>query len=251
MKQARTIDDVISILDKIIKEEVAIQSNLAIFPVLYKQVTERIKEGVVHQEFDDNPRMQRLDVIFANRYLDAYFIYKDGGKPSVCWLHAFEAAKDESLITLQHLLLGINAHINLDLGIAVSKTVGNTSDLPTIHNDFNKINAILSSMVDAVQKSIGTVSPLFFLLDRFAKGKEDAIAAFSINVARDGAWIFANTYHVSIDKRLAFERRDQVIGQLAAKLYTIKSRFLRFVIKIIRWFETKNINKVVNALGGK
>ena len=251
MKQARTIDDVISILDKIIKEEVASQSNLAIFPVLYKQVTERIKEGVANQEFDDNPRMQRLDVIFANRYLEAYFIYKDGGQPSVSWLHAFDAAKDRSLITLQHLLLGINAHINLDLGIAVSKTVGSISDLPTIHNDFNKINAILSSMVDAVQKRIGSVSPLFFLLDRLAKGKEDAIAAFSINVARDGAWIFANTYHVSVDKQLAFERRDQVIGQLAAKLYTTKSRFLRFVIKILRWFETKNIDKVVNALGGK
>ena len=251
MKQARTIDDVISILDEIIRQEVANQSNLAIFPVLYKQVTQRIKEGVANQEFDDNPRMQRLDVIFANRYLDAYFIYKDGGKPSGSWLHAFDAAEDSSLITLQHLLLGINAHINLDLGIAVSQTVGNTSDLPTIHSDFNKINAILSSMVDAVQKSIGTVSPLFFLLDRFVKGKEDAIAAFSINVARDGAWIFANTYHVSIDKQLAFERRDHVIGQLATKLYTTRSRFLRFVIKIIRWFETKNVNKVVNALGGK
>jgi hypothetical protein len=248
MKQAQTIDEVISFLDEIINEEVANHSNLAFFPVLYRQVTERIKHGISEQEFDDNQRMERLDVIFANRYLAAYYSYKEGGEPSVSWLHAFDAAKDKKLIILQHLLLGINAHINLDLGIAVSETQGAMGKLSEIHEDFNKINAILSSMVDGVQEKIGAVSPLFYLLDRVANGKEDAIATFSINVARDGAWVFANTYHLSTDKDKSLKRRDQAIGQLATKLYTTKSRFLRWVIRGIRWFETKSITKVVNVL---
>ena len=66
MKQATTIDEVTFILEGIITIEVADNSNLAFFPILYKKVTERIKEGIHKKEFDDNPRMERLDVIFAN-----------------------------------------------------------------------------------------------------------------------------------------------------------------------------------------
>ncbi|WP_299674735.1 DUF5995 family protein [uncultured Dokdonia sp.] len=248
MTQATTIDEVIAILGDIITDEITANSNLAFFPILYKKVTERIKEGIAQQEFEDNPRMERLDVIFANRYLAAYFTYKEGKKPSLSWKNAFEAAKSQKLLILQHLLLGINAHINLDLGIAVSETIGPEGQLDDIHNDFNKINTILASMVDGVQEKIGRVSPFFYLLDKVADGKEDLIATFSINIARDEAWIFANEYHDATDKETVFSTRDESIGKLALKLSTTKSRILRWVIRFIRWFESKNIAKVADVL---
>ena len=248
MKQATTIDEVIAILGDIITSEVAAGSNLAFFPILYKKVTERIKEGIAQKEFEDNPRMERLDVIFANRYLAAYFAYKEGEKPSLSWENAFEAAKNQRLLILQHLLLGINAHINLDLGIAVSETVGPQGTLENIHNDFNKINAILASMVDGVQQKIGRVSPFFYLLDKVADGKEDLIATFSINIARDEAWLFANEYHDASDKEAVLSTRDASIGKLALKLSTTKSRILRWAIRFIRWFESKNVAKVADVL---
>ena len=248
MKQATTINEVITILETIIAIEIANNSNLAFFPVLYKKVTERIKEGIAQKEFDDNPRMERLDVIFANRYLKAYYQYKEGQKPSLSWENAFEASKNKSLLILQHLLLGINAHINLDLGIAVSETVGPQGALQDIRDDFNKINAILASMVDGVQQKIGRVSPFFYLLDKIANGKEDLIATFSINIARDEAWIFANDYHNASDKEAIFKKRDVAIANLALKLSTTKSRILRWAIRFIRWFESKNTPKVAEVL---
>ncbi|GGG22397.1 hypothetical protein GCM10011344_23960 [Dokdonia pacifica] len=248
MKQATTIDEVIAILGDIITTEVAANSNLAFFPILYKKVTERIKEGIIQKEFEDNPRMERLDVIFANRYLEAYFTYKEGKKPSLSWENAFEVAKNQRLLILQHLLLGINAHINLDLGIAVSETMGPDGNLENIHADFNKINAILASMVDGVQQKIGRVSPFFYLLDKVADGKEDLIATFSINIARDEAWLFANEYHDATDKETVFSKRDTSIGDIAIKLSTTKSRILRWVIRFIRWFESKNVAKVADVL---
>jgi hypothetical protein len=248
MTQATTIDEVITILEDIIIAEVADNSNLAFFPILYKKVTERIKLGVAQKEFEDNPRMERLDVIFANRYLKAYFQYKEGTKPSLSWENAFEAAKNKKLLIIQHLLLGINAHINLDLGIAVSETVGAQEDLESIHNDFNKINEILANMVDGVQQKIGRVSPFFYVLDKVADGKEDLIATFSINIARDEAWIFANEYHTTSDKEAVFTKRDISIGNLALKLSTTKSRILRWVIRFIRWFERKNVAQVAEVL---
>ena len=81
MALPQTIDEVISALGDIIAQEVTAENNLAFFPVLYKKVTERIKLGIERQEFDDNPRMERLDVIFANRYLEAYKLWESGQTP--------------------------------------------------------------------------------------------------------------------------------------------------------------------------
>jgi len=245
---ATSIDEVLVQLDAIITSEIAAKSALVFFPVLYRKVTVRIKEGIEQAEFEDNVRMETLDVIFANRYISAYHQYKNDEKPTQSWFHAFEATKDNSLLIMQHLLLGINAHINLDLGIAASETVGNEVDLHEFQHDFNKINAVLASMVDSVQKGIGLVSPLFYLLEKVGKGREDKVVSFSINMARDGAWLFANQYHRSLDRNTDISDRDALIGALATKIYTVKSRWLRWTIKSIRWLEQKDVARVVSIL---
>ncbi|WP_432412440.1 DUF5995 family protein [Rasiella sp. SM2506] len=248
MKTAKTIDEVILILEQIIVTETKANSNLVYFPVLYKQVTHRIKEGIEKNEFENNNRMEVLDVIFANRYIKAYFQLKNNETPSQSWANAFAEANNGKLLIMQHVLLGINAHINLDLGIAVAETVGENGDMANFENDFNKINEILASLVDGVQERIGRVSPLFYLLERFGKGKEDKIVTFSILIARDGAWLFANQYHFSHTKDLEFQRRDIVIGMLATKLTKTKSRWLQWVVKSIRWLENKDVPAVVMVL---
>lgn len=184
---ATSINEVITRLDQIIETECANNSCMAYFPILYRKVTIRIKEGILNNEFENNPRMEKLDVLFANRYIDAYECLSLNKPFSKCWKRAFEAAKTGKLLIMQHLLLGINAHINLDLGIAVAETVGDDGELMDFESDFNKINAILGSMIANVEAKIISVSPLFDLLDRFGKGREDKLVSFSINVARDGA----------------------------------------------------------------
>lgn len=247
MKKAITIEEVISILEFIIQTELAHESNLVLFPILYKKVTERVKQGIENDEFEDNPRMERLDVLFANRYLEAYFLWKENQQPTQSWVEAFEAATNSKHIILQHLLLGINAHINLDLGIAVSETMG-SQDLEDIKNDYYTINDILASMVDEVQGQIGKVSPLFYLLDKIGKGKEDAVVSFSIEVAREGAWIFAKDYHAAIDKTICIAERDHTIARIGKAIRVTKSRFLRWILRAIRWLESKNIQKVARIL---
>jgi len=245
---AKTIDQVIAQLRTIITTETHANNALVYFPVLYKKVTQRIKDGIQNNEFENNARMEVLDVLFANRYIKAYHQYKEQKRPTESWTHAFEATKNSKLLIMQHLLLGINAHINLDLGIAVAETVGEHGDLIGFQNDFNKINEVLASMVDDVQDRIGKVSPLFYLLEKVGKGREDKVVSFSINIARDGAWLFANQYQNSMDKNSEIHERDGIIGALATKLYTTKSRWLRWTIRSIRWLEQKNVAKVVAIL---
>lgn len=248
MQPATTIDEVLLQLDAIIIAETNANSNLAYFPVLYRKVTQRIKDGIINQEFEDNTRMEVLDVIFANRYIDAYYTLKSGKTASQSWMEAFAEAQNTKLLVMQHLLLGINAHINLDLGIAVAQTVGDNGVLADFENDFNTINVILANMVDDVQARIGKISPLFYLLEKVGKGREDKIASFSINIARDGAWLFANEYHVTPNKEISLTTRDGIIALLATKLTTTKSRWLRWTIKSIRWLEVKDVAKVVSVL---
>lgn len=248
MKPANNITEVIALLNNIITTETTANSRLAYFPVLYKKVTECIQLGIQNKEFEDNRRMEKLDVIFANRYIDAYHQFKAGKPTTQSWQNAFIAGSNKKLLIIQHLLLGTNAHINLDLGIAAAETVGETEEIADFQNDFNQINEILAKMVDEVQTSIGKVSPLFYLLEKVGKGKEDKLVSFSINLARDGAWLFANQYHVSNDKSGEISSRDTIIGALANKLTTTKSRALRWIIRFIRFFETKNIGKVVTVL---
>ncbi|NIR65754.1 MAG: hypothetical protein GWN00_24945 [Aliifodinibius sp.] len=87
------------------------------FAALYRKVTIRVKE-----EFEDPERMERLDVLFANRYLEAFEQYHTRKETTVSWKLAFDTCKRWRPIVLQHLLLGMNTHIRLDLGVAAAET---------------------------------------------------------------------------------------------------------------------------------
>ena len=119
---AKTIDDVIASLEKIIADNIAQQSRLGYFAALYKRVTEAVKKGIANGEFMDGPAMEKLDIVFATRYLDAYETYMAKGSPSVSWQVAFDAAQRRPPLVIQHLFVGMNAHISLDLGIAAYET---------------------------------------------------------------------------------------------------------------------------------
>jgi hypothetical protein len=245
---AKNIDEVIVQLDQIIDVECANNSCMAYFPILYRKVTARIKTGILNNEFENGQRMEALDVLFANRYIIAYQ-NRNADKPiTQSWKNAFEAAKKGKLLIMQHLLLGINAHINLDLGIAVAETVGKNGDMMDFEKDFNKINDILAAMVASIESKIIAVSPLFGLLDKFGKGREDKLVSFSINVARDGAWLFANQYHIAPNKTEVLEGRDTIIAILAEKLIHQKSWLLKYLVKVISFFEKKNFPEIVAVL---
>jgi hypothetical protein len=103
--------------------------------------------------------MEKLDVVFAGRYLDAMSAFQAEGKPSLCWKEALHGCADDSRLILQHLLAGINAHINLDLGVA-SAQVSPGASLPGLKADFDQINTLLASQVGVVEAEMATLSPL-------------------------------------------------------------------------------------------
>jgi len=188
--QTETIDQVIDQLADIIDWSRKTKSRLGYFAALYRKVTIKVKEGIAENFFDDGERMERLDIIFANRYLAAVEAYRNNAQPTNCWIYSFQVAKQRWPIVLQHLLLGMNAHINLDLGIAAARTVPST-ELQSLHEDFNRINEILAGLVGDVQNDLAQIWPILRLMNRYLGNTQTAIINFSMEKARDNAWSVA------------------------------------------------------------
>ena len=116
--QINSIEEVISELQKIISECETNNNPLGYFAALYQKVTIKVKDGIENHIFDDGLRMEKLDVVFAKRYIEAYYAWQKKDTVTKSWQKAFELSTDYWPVVLQHLLIGMNAHINLDLGIA-------------------------------------------------------------------------------------------------------------------------------------
>ncbi|MET0594790.1 MAG: DUF5995 family protein [Polyangiaceae bacterium] len=210
------IDEVVTQLDAIIAHYRDRGSTLAFFPALYRGVTVRVRDGIRDGRFADGPRMNRLDTRFANRYLAALEDWRAGNKPPRAWRAAFTSEIRPTTLILQHLLLGMNAHINFDLPIA---TIGTGADeMPSLQGDFNIINDILQAMLDEVQEVVNGFSPLLDILDRVGGRTDEAICTFSIVNAREEAWHEAVRLSAETEQRrersiLSLDRRVALLGE--------------------------------------
>lgn len=186
----RTIGDVLDALDGVVARSLERSSRLGYFAAVYRSVTAKVAEGIARGVFEDGERMERLDVAFASRYLSALALHEKGRRPTRSWEVAFEAAASARPIVLQHLLVGINAHINLDLGIAAAETAPGAS-LPELRRDFDRINEMLALGMASVERYLTEISPWIGLLSYIGGRHDDEVVRFSIEVARSEAWRFA------------------------------------------------------------
>lgn len=245
-----SIREVIQKMDEIVDLCRREQLKAGYFAVLYRFVTIRIKEGIERGEFDDNERMEKLDTIFAQRFFDAFDAYYNNSGQDIThsWNCSFDAAEKSHYVIMQHMLLGINAHINLDLGIAAAETMEG-HDLDEIQNDYNKINAVLASLVDSVKSNISRVSLFFGPLIKLTRGRDEMFVNFSIVTARDGAWRFAHRYSRAGDRQLAIKNRDAKIAELAGCL-TETGPWLTFLLRVIRLGEFRSLPSNLDRLAG-
>ena len=246
--RAETIDQIIERITEIVDEAKADRSRSGYFAALYRKVTIQVKKGIEDGFFDDGERMERLDIIFAQRYLDAFEEYRSGGTLTQSWLFALEATEQWWPIVLQHLLLGMNAHINLDLGIAAARTAPH-EQLPDLQDDFNKINTILASLVGGVEDELAQIWITLGLLDRFLGNIDEAIINFSMKKARDHAWSVAERLAPLNEAEQAreIERLDSEMLKLA-RLVRYPGIVGGTVNKIIRLGERGTVLRIIEIL---
>jgi len=234
---ATTIDEVIMELDEIIAWARETNSRAGYFAALYRKVTVTVKDQIAVGYFEEGPRMERLDVRFANRYLDAFSRYRAYEPTTKSWKMAFDALEAWPPVVMQHLLAGMNAHINLDLGIAAAEVAPGVA-LPGLRTDFDRINTLLAGLVDEVQGQLGQVWPPLRWLLALARGSDDAIVNFSMAQARDAAWRNAERL-----APLTGPQREAAVAEIDAAVAGLAERVLRpgaylgAVVLAIRLFE--------------
>jgi hypothetical protein len=187
MSEIKTIADVILALDAIVQDCVRTQSRAGYFAALYKRMTLTVSEGIQKGVFEDGPRMERLDMLFAERYLAAYEAFKRKEEYSSSWQCAFMGCGNRSLIVLQHLLLGINSHVNLDLAVAAA-TLAPGAGIHALQKDFSHINVLIAALIDDVQHCLEEVWFPMRLLKSVINRQGVAVLNFSMAAARQTAW---------------------------------------------------------------
>lgn len=245
-----TIDEVINQLEKIIFYCKTNNSCAGYFAVLYHKVTCKVRDCININEFEDGLRMGRLDVTFANRYLIAFHDWIAGKPTTNSWKIAFDAIAPNKSLVLQHLLLGMNAHINLDLGIATTSVMEGFV-LEDIHKDFDIINSILSSMIDNIEDCLTKINPLMRLLNLHIYKYDEMLVQFSIKTARDGAWVFAQELNgkKGNDYISCVSSRDASIQQIGNSIANPRGFLLKLIAGLIRRFEKRNVSAVIDFLG--
>ncbi len=235
-------------LDRIIEEACAERSYLGVFPAMYRIVTATIRQAIqAGGFFDDDARVEHLTVVFADLYFDAYDRYRAGEDAAVCWSIAFATAETpRGRMLLQHLLLGMNAHINLDLGVATVSAAGR--DLPAVHRDFLLVNEILFQVLDHLQDGLSVVSPRMELLDRLGGSWDERVMRVGIRTCRDMAWSFAANLIDADDPDTVTRVRDEDAAWLARSMLRPWSP-VGLTARMVSRSESRDIPAVVDALG--
>lgn len=155
----------------------------AIFLDCYARMTANMFQGIDSGRFSDAAWTSALVHHFAEFYFQALDAY--ARTPTVVpapWSVAFTAATKGKTTALQHLFLGVNAHINHDLVLALGDLLrGEASALqdPTQrlrHADFSEVNQVIAETIDAVQDDV---------IERYTP----ALALLDVGLARLDEWI--------------------------------------------------------------
>lgn len=238
----KTIDEVLKRLDEIIIWAEVNQSTMGYFAVLYRRMTLAVKIGIENNQFEDGTRMEKLDVAFANRYFEAFQLVQKKMATTKSWHSAFQATKSNEITVIQHLLLGINAHINLDLGIAASN-ISKKEDILKLEKDFKQINTIISALIDDTKLQLSKIWLPFRIFTSLLKTESDGVINFSIKVARTFSW-----ENAKILTNLAENNRPNHINEMDKNVAFLASKIVnpKWFMSTILWFIRKGEAGTVN-----
>lgn len=168
------------------------------FNLLYLRVTERVQGCLASGGFEDPAFMERLDVVFADLYLEAL-----AGAAARPWGPLLSARADAGIAPERFMLAGINAHVNYDLPIALVRTcrqTGGELECATArHRDFLRIDDILAEVEAEMHHRLHT------------SHVEEVVALWAVVRSRDRAWTTA----MKLAGVAAGAPRDGLLGDLA------------------------------------
>lgn len=164
-------------------------NRVAAFNSLYYTITDRVAKSLGGPQVLDPAFLELLDVEFAKRYFDALRLWgeEDRATPDA-WEVLFRRAQDDSVSKLAAAVLGVNAHINHDLALALVATWERLGTPPPeeIHPDYLLINKIFYQEIPTLRRRYST--RLHLRLDALAGDLDDWSQRVLVSATRAHAW---------------------------------------------------------------
>ena len=162
--------------------------GVACFNGMYLQVTEAVRDEL--PAFESPAFVERLDVLFAEFYFQAYEAAAAQAWVSKAWAPLFDRRDERGILALQFAIAGMNAHINNDLAHALVLTWSELDleperDSPEFR-DYLKVNAILEAVEADIKGPLA--DDLIATVDTLLGTTDDFLALWSIRRAREEAW---------------------------------------------------------------
>lgn len=208
-------------------------------------MTDRVAATVGASGFADGGRMEHFATTFVSYYTGA--LLRERPRPR-CWQASWDVAGDHRLLIVQHLLLGINAHVNHDLALAVVAVADEQGDLASIRTDFDAVNDMLAAVYDEVIHDLDRVSRWTNKVAALGGGR---IFNFSLRESRRQAWGAAERlYPLDTAGRHAMTTNLDELVSVLAYLVTRPPMAIRPVLRLARRLEEDDPQRVIAALLG-
>ncbi|MFR9674158.1 DUF5995 family protein [Streptomyces sp. TR06-5] len=160
--------------------------GVAVFNRMYLRVTVELARRLEAGGFTAREASADLAVRFADRYLRAVEGFFDHGCGPACWRPLFRSRGHPGVRPVQFALAGINAHIGHDLALALLDTCRARGARPALlERDFDRVGEVLAELEEAVREELMPGPDLLEVADPLTH----LVGAWSLDRARDGAWV--------------------------------------------------------------
>jgi hypothetical protein len=170
------------------RKRAPLPDGVACFNGMYLQVTSAVRDAL--PTFERPEFVERLDVLFAEFYFQAFDASVARAWVSKAWAPLFSRRAERGILALQFAIAGMNAHINNDLAHALVLTwkqldLKPSRDSPEFR-DYEKVNAILKAVEADIKGPLS--DDLIASVDTLFGTTDDFLALWSIGRAREEAW---------------------------------------------------------------
>jgi hypothetical protein len=170
------------------RERPPLPDGVACFNGMYLQVTEAVRDAL--PGFQNPAFVERLDVLFAEFYFQAYASAAQRAWVSKAWAPLFKRKDERGILALQFAVAGMNAHINNDLAHALVLTWRDLDIKPgrksPERRDYDEVNDILERVEERIK--VPLADALIAHVDTAFGTTDDFLALWSIRRAREQAW---------------------------------------------------------------
>ena len=189
------------------------------FHATYLRTTRAVRDALNAGRFGDLDWVERWDVAFASRYLDALQADSAGQPVPGPWAVAFRTARQQPAApALRHVLLGMNAHINYDLPQALLAVISgpefaDPALLGQRRADHQRIDEVLSQRVGAEDAELADAGPRS-AVDALLAPLNQAASRRFLREARAKVW--DNTIELNAARSLGAAAYAERLGDLEA-----------------------------------